>query len=167
MTIVLRTVDFLTLEVRVISRRYWYPVADRISTNDEATGVDTCSADSSLEHLCVFYSVTQLRVRTTFRFLQRRCNLYRVRKVHLQILLCLRIFQSVRNSLTKGIRYVERNFLYSCHILQRLLRSHRTICNNVCTVLVSVLILNPLQHTTTTIVIEVCIDIRQRNTVWI
>ena len=167
MTIVLRTVDFLTLEVRVISRRYWYPVADRISTNDEATGVNTCSTYSSLEHLCVFYSVTQLRVRTTFRFLQLRCNLYRVRKVHLQILLCLRIFQSVRNSLTKGIRYVERNFLYSCHILQRLLRSHRTICNNVCTVLVSVLILNPLQHTTTTIVIEVCINIRQRNTVWI
>ena len=103
MTIVLRTVDFLTLEVRVISRRYWYPVADRISTNDEATGVDTCSADSSLEHLCILYGVTQLRVRTTFCFLQRRCNLYRVRKVHLQILLCLRIFQSVRNSLTESI----------------------------------------------------------------
>ena len=69
--------------------------------------------------------------------------------------------QFVGNELTQVVGLVERQFLHSRHILDGVLGCHRTICNNVGTVFMSVFLLHPFQHSSASVVVEVGIDIGQ------
>lgn len=56
-------------------------------------------------------------------------------------------------------------YLYTSHILDSQFSSHRTIRNDVRHLFLSILLRYPVQHATTSVIIEVHINIRQRDTV--
>lgn len=149
-----------TREVWVVGSRYRYPVADRVTTNNEATSMNTCSSHGALEHLGIFDGVALAYIRREFCLLQFGGVLDGIGQIHLRS-----IRQSVRNRLTKGIRPVEWQFLHTRHILDGVLGGHTAIGDDMGTILVSILIHHPSQHLASTIVIEVGINIRQVDTV--
>ena len=163
-TIVLRTVGLLVLEVRVVGRADRNPVADGIAADNEAAGMNTRAANGTLKHFCIFDGVGQYGIRRGFGLPQLTNGTDSIGKVHLRSL-AINIGQTVRNSLAQTVRLCQRQFLYACYILDGVLRSHRCIGDDMGTVLMAILILNPFQHTATTVVVEVGIDIRQRNAV--
>ena len=56
-TVVLRTIGFGVLEVGVVGCRDRNPVGNRVATNDESAGVDTCTANGAFEHLRIFDAI--------------------------------------------------------------------------------------------------------------
>ena len=160
MTIILCDRNLQAFEVRVVGCRHRYPVADGITTDDEATGVDTSTTHSTLKHLCIFYGVALTWVGRRFSFTKLRCTLDSIRQVHLQA-----VRQTLRDSLTQRIRDVERQFLYTSHILDRVLGSHTGVGDDMRAVFMTIFVHYPLQHPTSTIIVEVGIDIREVHTV--
>ena len=73
--------------------------------------------------------------------------------------------QTVGDGLAQGVRRGQRQLLYARDILNTVLRGHRGVGDDVGAVLVTVLVLDPLQHTAAAVVVEVGIDIGQRDTV--
>ena len=122
--------------------------------------MDTRTANGSFKHLGIFDGVAQSRVHRSLSVTQLRSTLDGVGQIHLQP-----IGQAIGDSPTKGIGDIERHFLYTRYILDGVLRGHRGIGDDMRAVLVAVLVLHPLQHSSSSIVIEVGIDIGQRDTV--
>ena len=161
-TVVLGYCRLQSREIRVIGGRYRHPVADRVAADDESAGMDTRAADGTLEHTGILDGIALAGVAGVFCLLQLRGIFDGVGKVHLRS-----VGQTVGNRLAECIRLVQRQLLYARHILDGVLGGHRTVCNNVGTVLVTVLIHYPAQHLASAVVIEVGIDIRQVHTVWV
>ena len=164
MSVVLRAVGLGSLKVRVVGCRHRHVVAYRVATDNKSASVDTSSANRSLQHLCVFHRVGYAWVGRCLSLLQFTHGFDGIHQIHLRRL-SVYVWQTVGDSLTQCIRYSQRHILYSGHILDRVLGGHRCVGDDVCAVLVSVLIHYPLQHLSATVVIEVGIDIRQRDTV--
>ena len=118
--------------------------------------MNTCAAHRSLQHLGILDGIGHLRITRGLGLLQLTRTLDGIGQIHLHA-----IGQTVGNSLTQCIRIGQRQLLHTRHILDRVLRSHRGISDDMGTVLMSILVHHPLQHLTTTIVIEVGIDIGQ------
>ena len=98
MPVVLRAVGLHALEVRVIGSRYGYMVADGVTADDEAAGMDTGASHRSLEHLGILDGVGQLRVGGSLGIAQLGHILDGVCQVHLRTLR-----QTVGNGLAEGI----------------------------------------------------------------
>ena len=160
MTVVLGYCRLQSRKIRVIGSRYRHPVADRVSADDESAGMDTRATDGALQHLGIFDGIALAGVGGVFCLSQLRRILDGIGKIHLRA-----VRQSVWNRLAERIRLVERQLLYSGHVLDGVLRCHRTVCNNVGTVLMTVLIHYPAQDLASSIIIKVGIDIRQVDTV--
>ena len=160
MTVILRTVRLHAFEVRIVGRRYRHMIADRVPTDDEATSMNTCTTYSSLKHLRILDCIRQCRVVRRLRLLQFPRTLNSIGEIHLHTL-----WQTVRDSLTKRIRKSEGYFLHTSHILDGVLSGHRGIGDDMGTVLMSIFILHPFQYPTTSVIVEVGIDIRQRYSV--
>ena len=163
-TVVLRTVGLLVLEVRIVGSRYRNPVANRVTADDKATSMDTRTSDRALQHLGIFDGIAKGRVFAGLSIAQFRNGLDGIRQIHLRSL-AVNIGQTVGNGLAQGVDHIQRNLLHTCHILDTILRSHCGIGNDMGTVLVTILVLHPFQDTATSVVIEVRINIRQRDTV--
>ena len=118
------------------------------------------SAHRSFKHLGVFDGVCHLRIGACFGFAQLRYALDCVRKIHLQS-----VGQLVRNSFAQTVAYIERQFLHTCHVLDGVFRGHSAVGDDVRNLVVSVFVLNPFEHFAASVVVEVGIDIRERNTV--
>ena len=162
MTVVLRAVGLGILKVRVISCRYRHPVTNGVATDDEAASMDTRSADSTLKHLGILDGITQRDIVAGLSIPKLFCTFDGIGQIHLHTLR-----QAVRNSLAECIGNGNRNLLHTCHILNGVLGGHRGIGNDMGTILMTVFILYPFQHSSTSVIIEVGINIRQRDTVWI
>ena len=156
MSVILRTVSLDILEVRVISRRYRHMVADRVTANNKTTGMDARASDISLQHFGILNGVPQLRVGRVFCLSQFWSTFDGIRKVHFHA-----VRQTVGNGLDQIVHNLQWHFLHTRHIFERVLRCHGGIRNDVGTVLMPILILHPFQHFTTSIIIEVSINIRQ------
>ena len=167
MSVILCTVGLHSLEIRVIGSRYRHMVADRITADDESTGMDTRSSHRSLKHLRIFDGICESRVCRSLCLLEFPGTLDGIGEIHLQVTTGLGVFQSVGDSLTQGICQSQGHLLHTGHILDGVLRSHSGIGDDMCTVLMAVLILHPFQYLSSSVVIEVGIDIRQRDTVWV
>ena len=124
----------------------------------EAAGMNARTTHSSLEHLGIFDGVGQSGIRRCLGFLQLTHGTNGVRKIHLRRL-ATNIGQAVGDSLAQGIRHRQRHLLHACHILDAILRGHRGISDDMGAVLMTVFVFHPLQHTATTVVVEVGIDI--------
>ena len=118
------------------------------------------SAHRSLKHLGIFYGVCHLGIGTCFGFAQLRYALDGVGQVHLQS-----VGQLVGDGFAQTVAYIERQFLHTCHVLDRVFRGHSAVGDDVRNLVVSVFVLNPFEHFAASVVIEVGIDIRERNTV--
>ena len=118
------------------------------------------SAHRSFKHLGVFDGVCHLRIGACFSFAQLGYALDCVGKVHLKS-----VGQLVGDSFAQTIAYIERQFLHTCHVLDRVFRGHGTVGDDVCNLVVSVFVLNPFKHLASSVVVEVGIDIGEGNTV--
>ena len=166
MAVILCAVGLLVLEVGVVSRADRHPVTDGIAADDEATGMNTRTTHRTLQHLGILDGVCQSRIGRSFGLLQLRHSLEGIDQIHLR---CLTIYvgQTVGNGLTQTVRLSNGHLLHACHVLDGVLCSHRGIGDDMCTILVTILVLDPLQHTTAAVVVEVSINIGQRDTVGI
>ena len=162
MTVVLRTMQFMAGVVLIFHHRHRYPIGNRIAADDESTGMDTCSTHGSLEHLRVFHRVAQTFIGGNNGFLKFRHALDSVGKIHLHT-----IGQSVRNGLAETVGNVEGHFLHTGHILDGVLGGHRTVGDDMGAVVMAIFVFHPFEHPSATIIVEVGIDIWQRDTVGI
>ena len=160
MTIVLRTISLGSLEVRVISCRHRHMIRNRITADDETTGVDTSTSHCAFKHLGIFDGVRQLRIAGCLSLLEFPYCLDSIGEVHLWRL-TVNIRQTIRDGLTQSIRFGQRQFLDTGHILDGVLSSHRGIGDDMGTILVAIFILYPFEHLTTPVIVEVSIDIRE------
>ena len=120
----------------------------------------------TLQLACVLDGVAHYRVFRILCLLQLGNCVDRVCEVDLEgLILVGRVLDSVRNEFAESVTLRERQLLHSCHILQRHLGSHRTIGDDVRHLLLSILLGHPIEHSATTFVVEVDIDIGQRDTV--
>ena len=165
--VILCAVGLRVLEVGVIGRRDGHPVADRVAADDEATGMDAGAAHRSLQHLRNFNGVGLRGVGRCLGLAQLRRAFDGVGQVHLHVIARQRILQAVGNGLAPCIAQRQRHLLHTRHVPDRVLRGHRGIGDDVRTILMSVLVLHPLQHTAAAVVVEIGINIRQGDTVGI
>ena len=126
--------------------------------------MDAGTTDGALEHLRIFDGVGQHGVGRGFGVAQLGHGLDGIRQVHLRRL-AVDVGQSVGNGLAQRVRHRQGQLLYAGHVLDAVLRGHRGVGDDVGAVLVTVLVLYPLQHAASAIVVEVGIDIGQRDTV--
>ena len=160
MTIILSAVGFRSLEIGVVGGRKWHMIANRVTADDETTGVYACTSHRSLQHLGIFYSVRQRLVVAHLCLLQFLGALYCIRQVHLHA-----VGQAVGNCLAQGVRHRYWHLLHSRHVLQRVLRCHRGVGDDMRAVLVAVFVLHPFKHLSAPVIVEVGIDIGQGDTV--
>ena len=160
MAVVLRHRRLQSREIRVIGSGNRHPVADRVSTDDESAGMDTRASDGSLQHLGIFDGIALARVAGVLSLLQLRRILDGIGKIHLRT-----VWQSVGYRLAQRIRLVQRQLLHAGYVLDGVLGGHRTVCDDMGTVLMTIFIHHPSQHLTSTIIIEVGINIRKVHTV--
>ena len=165
MAVVLGTVGLGVLEVGVVGSRHGHPVANRVAADDEATGMDARATHGALEHLGILDGVGQSRIGAGLGLAQLGGTLDGVGQIHLQVVARDGVFQPVGNGLAQCIDRVQRHLLYACHILDAVLGGHGGIGDDVGTVLVAVFVFHPFQHTASSVVVEVGIDIGQRDTV--
>ena len=158
MSVILRAVGLLVLEVGVVGRADGNPVADGVAADDETTGMNARTTHSALEHLGIFDGVGQSGIRRSLGLLQLTHGTNGVRKIHLRRL-ASNIGQAVGDSLAERIRHRQRHLLHTCHILDAILRGHRGVSDDMGAVLMTVFVFHPLQHTAATVVVEVGIDI--------
>ena len=59
------------------------------------------------------------------------------------------------------VHHIQRYFLHTRHILDGVLGGHRTIGDDMCALVVPIFIFHPFQYPTSTIIVEVGIDIRE------
>ena len=144
----------------VLGNAYRYVVGDIVAANDGSTGVYAGVAHVALEHLCILYGVAQNGVGRSFGLAQLGYCHNCVGKVHLQA-----VGKTVGNCLAQFVRYVERQFLYACYVLNGELCCHCAVCDNVCHLLLSIFLGYPVEHSSASVVVEVDVDIGQRNTV--
>ena len=135
-------------------------VADRITADDEAAGMDTRASHRTLEHLGIFDGIGQLRITGSLGLLEFANGFDGIGEIHLRRL-AVNIRQTIRDGLAQGIRFSQRQFLDTGHVLDGVLRGHRGIGDDMGTVLMTVLILHPLQHLTSSVIVEVGINIRE------
>ena len=163
-TIVLGTIGLRVLEVGVVSSADRHPVTNRVATDDEATGMDTRTSHRAFEHLGILDGVGESNVVGSLSLTQLGNSFDGIDQIHLRRL-AVHVGQTVGYGLAQRIGNGQGHLLYTRHILDGILRSHRSVGDDMGTVLVTILVLYPLQHLTTAIVVEVGIDIGQRDTV--
>ena len=162
MAVVLRYRRLQSREIRVISSRYRHPVADRVAADDESAGMDTRASDGSLEHLGILDGIALARIVGELCLAQLWGIFDGIGQVHLGT-----VRQTVWDSLAECIRLIQRQLLYSRHVLDGVLRRHGTVGNDMGTVLMTVLIHYPSQHLASAVIIKVGINIRKVHTVWV
>ena len=149
----------LLARLLIISRAHRYPIGNIIATDDSTAGVYTRATHIALEHLGILNRIAQYRVGRGLRFSQLGYSLDSIGEVELLV------GKLIGDELTEVVSTIERQLLHTRHILQRHLRGHSTIGDDMCHLLGAVLLCHPAQHFATAIIVKVHIDIRERYTV--
>ena len=160
MSVILRTVQLMTGIGLVFCHGYRYPVTDRVTTDDKTTSMDTCATYGSLQHFRIFNGVAQPLISRYLSISQLFHTFNSIGEVHLQI-----VRQTVGDLFTQMVDHIERHFLHTSHILDRVLSSHCTIGDDMGTVFVAIFIFHPLQYFSTAVIIKIGIYIRQGDAV--
>ena len=160
MTIVLCDLTFESGEIRIIGCGNRYPVANLVSTDDESAGMKTCTTNGALEHLGILNGVAQTYIGRCLGITQLGGVFDGVRQIHLRI-----IWKTIGNGLTQHVYHIQRHSLNTCYVFNGIFSCHRAIGDDVRTVFVPVFIHNPTKHLSSTIIVEVGINIREVHTV--
>ncbi len=137
---------------------------NRISADDHSTGMNTRTTHISLEHLSEFHDITDVRIWAFASFTHLWHYLDTVLKIAFQSLTIL-FWHTIRDQTSQTVGFRNRHFLYTCHILDDHLRSHGTIGDDMRHSVCTIFVLHPLNDACTTIIIKVCINIRQGDTI--
>ena len=160
MAIILRYRTLQVGKIWVVGSRDGHPIADGVAANDKTTSVNTNPSNRTLKLLGILNGIAFLRIDRHLCIAQLRRTLDGIGQIHLHA-----VWQTLRNGLFEGIRPVERQFLHTRHIGNGVLRGHTSISDDVGTVLVAILIHHPSKHLTSSVIIEVGVDIRKVHTV--
>ena len=145
----------------VVGRRNRHPVGDVVAADDRAAGVHARIADVALEHLGVEDRIVQDRVVGLLGGLQLRNQFDGLREV----LHRLAVGRLVGNELAQSVRFGEQQLLHARNVLDGQLRGHRAVGNDVRDLLLAVFLRHPVQHAPAAVVVEVHVDIGQRDAV--
>ncbi len=159
-SVVLRHGSLHVGEVGVVGCRYGHVVGDRVAADDEAAGVYAGAAHGAFEHASVFDGVAFALDGRVLGFLQERDVLDGVGEVHL-----IAVGQSVGYGLAPSVHDVEGHLLHTGYVLYGVLRGHGCVGDDVGAVLFAVLVHHPAKHLAAPVVVEVGVDIRQRDAV--
>ena len=118
--------------------------------------MDTRSAHGALQHFGIHHGVSHPLIGRSFGLAKLRNAFDGIRNVHLQT-----IGQFIGDEFAEGIHLVERHFFHTRHVLNRVFGGHRTIGNDMCHLVVSVFIFHPFEHASSSVVVEVGVDIGQ------
>ena len=160
MPVILRHGRLGVRKIRIVSRGYRHVVGYRVPADNKSARMYTSTSYCTLKHSGIFNRIALALIIGCLRSLQFRSTFNGVLQIHFQA-----VRQTVRDCLAQCVAPVERQLLHPGNVLDRVFCRHRGICDNVGAILLSVLLHYPLQHLATAVVIEVCVYIRQRDTV--
>ena len=115
----------------------------------------------TFQHFSIFQRITHQRIGRSLSRLQFRNIINSIPQVQLFIRYL------IGNQFGQTVRFRQRKFLHTGHVLDSKFGSHRTICDNMRHFFLTVLLRHPAKHFTTSVIIKVDIDIRQGDTVGI
>ncbi len=162
--LILRAVQ-LFVRLLVLGCGDGHPVGDVVAADDEAAGVHARVAHVAFQHLCVADGVAQERVGRRFRLAQLGYRRDGVGEVELRRFPVGAFGQFVWYQLAEAVADVQRQLLHACHVLERELRGHGSVGDDVRHVVLAVLVGDPLQHAAAPVVVEVHVDIGERDAV--
>ena len=143
----------------VVGRRDGHPVGDVVAANNRTAGVHARVADVAFEHLGIADRVPHhgvVRLLGGFQF-------GHIVDGVLQIELLVR--NLVGNQLAEAVRLREQELLHARNVLDGQFGGHRTVGDDVRHLLLAVFLRHPVQHAAAAVVVEVHVDIGERNTV--
>ena len=123
--------------------------------------MNTRTAHVAFEHLGIAHRVAQNGVVRLRRSLQFGDILDCIRQVELLV------GNLVGHQFAEAIGLREQQLLHARHVLDRHLGGHRTVGDDVGDLLLAVLLRHPVEHATAAVVVEIDVDIGQRDTVGI
>ena len=157
-TLVLRD-EHLLAGLLVVGRRDGDPVRDVVAADDRAAGVHARVADVSFEHLGVTDRIAQNRVVRLFGGFQFGDVVDGVLQVELLV------GNLVRHEFAEAVRLREHQFLHARHVLDGQFGGHRAVGDDVRHLLLAVFLRHPVQDPSAAVVVEVDVNIGERNTV--
>ena len=160
MPVILRTKQLMSRVGLILGSRNGHPIANRITTDDCSTGMNARSAHRAFQHLGIHHGVAQPLICRCLRLAQLWNSLNSIGHAHLQA-----IGQFVGNKLAQVVHNLQRHLFHTSNVLNRVFRGHRSVGNDVRHLVVSVLIFYPFQHAPASVIVEVGINIGQRDTV--
>ena len=160
MSVVLCGKQFVSGVALVLGSRHRHPLAYGVAADNGTAGMDARTAYGALQHLGIFNGVGKQWVGACLGIAQLWHTLDGVGQIHLHS-----VGQLVGYCLAQAVAYVERQLLHTGNVLDGVLGGHCAIGYDVRHLVVAVLVLHPLQYFTTTIIVEVGIDIREGDTV--
>ena len=158
--VILRAEQFVAGVGLVLSGRYGHPVADGIAADDGAAGMDAGVAHGALEHAGILDGVAGTDIGRHLGIAQFGHAFDGIVEVHLHA-----VGQTVGDGLAQAVALLQGQLLHPGHVLDGVLRGHTAVGDDMGHLVVPILVLHPLQHTATAVVIEVGVDIGQRDTV--
>ena len=117
-------------------------------------------AHIAFQHLRIFQGVACQRIVSGSRLFQFRHIIDRILQLEL-----LHIRYLVRDEFCEAVRFGKREFLHACDILDGRFGRHRAIGDDMRHALCAVFIRYPAKHFPATVIVEVGIDIGERDTV--
>ena len=173
MSVVLRH-EHTFLAVLILYGGEWGEVRQVVGTDDHATGVYTHLTDRSFESCGVLEHRACVRIARLVFTAQFLDVLIAITEVDLRFLgICWQPFHdrirelAVRNKTLQLIHLGQRNLLYAAYICQGRFRCHLTIGNDMRYMCLSVFSTHIIQHLASSAVLEISIDIREGDTVWV
>ena len=166
LTFILRAVEFFA-GFFVVGGADGDPVADVVAADDEATGMHAGVAHISFEHFGVANGVAHEWVVRGFGFPQFGDRLDGIGQVHLGHLAVGPCRQLVGNEFAQAVGFRKRELEHAGHVFDGQFCGHRSVSDDVGHFFCTIFIGHPLQHASASVVVEVHIDIRERNTVGI
>ena len=142
-----------------------YPIADIVAADDEATGVHTGVAHVALEHFGILNSVAHEGIVRSLCFAQFGDGFDGIGQVHLGCLAVRPRWQFVGNEFAQAVGLRKGELQHARHVFDGQLGGHGAVSDDVCHLLCSIFICHPLEYTSAAVVVEVDIDIGERNTV--
>ena len=159
-SVILRTAQFFTRELLIIGSGNRYPITNIIPANNRSASMHTRIANVVLQHLSIADGISQQRVGRSGSSFQLRHTFQHILQIHLPS-----FWQTVGNAFAERIGLIEWILLHACHILDSEFGSHRTISDDMRHLFRTIFIGHPLQHLSTSVIIEIHINIRKRDTV--
>ena len=153
--------EHLLARLLIIRRADGYPIRDVVTANNSTAGMHTRTAYITFQHLGIFHRIAHQGIGRSLRSLQFGHVGNGIGQVEFLV------GNLIRHELAQTVRFAQRQFLHARHVLDGHLGRHRAICNDVRHLLLPVLLRHPAEHFSTPVIIEVHIDIRQRDTVGI